>query len=70
MEADWLTPQQAADLLQVSLSTIRARIRRRELPARRLRGSRLLRISRTAVVELLEPLEAVLPAGRLRVVEG
>lgn len=54
-DAAWLTPAQAAALLQVSLSSVRGMIRDRRLPARRLRGSRLLRIARADVEGLLEP---------------
>jgi excisionase family DNA binding protein len=52
----WLSPREAAALLRVSLSAVRQMIRQRRLPARRLRGSRLLRIARADVEALLEPL--------------
>lgn len=51
----WLSPAQAALLLGVSVSTLRGRIRRGELRAYRLRGSRLLRLRLADVEALLEP---------------
>ena len=49
----WLTPAETAAFLKVSLSTVRGRIRDGMLPARRLKGSRLIRISRVAAEALL-----------------
>ncbi len=52
----WLTPAQVAQLLTLSLNSVRAMIRDGRLPARRVRGSRLLRIARSDAEGLLEPL--------------
>jgi excisionase family DNA binding protein len=60
----WLTPAQVAQLLCLSLSTVRAMIRDGRLPAWRVRGSRLLRIARPDVEGLLEPLSPQLVIGR------
>jgi excisionase family DNA binding protein len=53
---EWFTPREAAGYLGLSVSAIRLMIRDGRLPARRLRGSRLLRISRQELERLLEPL--------------
>jgi excisionase family DNA binding protein len=53
---EWFTPREAASYLGLSVSAIRLMIRDGRLPARRLRGSRLLRISRQELERLLEPL--------------
>jgi excisionase family DNA binding protein len=52
----WLSPKQAANVIGVSLSAVRSYIRQGRLEARRVRGSRLLRISRQDLEALLEPL--------------
>lgn len=65
-EAEFLTPAAAAQLLGISLSTLRLRIRRGEVKAYRLRRSRLIRLRHEDVVALLEPVQA--PATALRVV--
>lgn len=57
MGAEWLSPAQVAQALSLSLSTVRAMLRDHRLPARRLRGSRLLRISRVDLEALLEPVD-------------
>ena len=51
----WLSPDEAAAELGLGLSTIRLMIRTGRLPARRLRGSRLLRVSRADLEAVLEP---------------
>ena len=56
--AAWLTPGQVAQALSLSLSSVRSMIRDGRLPARRLRGSRLLRIARGDLESLLEPIPA------------
>ena len=50
----YLTIQQAAQLLALSPSTIRARIRTHQLPAKRLKGSQIVRLRRQDVLDLLE----------------
>lgn len=56
MNGDWLSPAQVAAELSVALPTVRAYIRSGRLPARRIRGSRLVRIARADLERLLEPL--------------
>jgi excisionase family DNA binding protein len=51
----WLSPKQAANLLGVGLTTLRGYIKRGALPARRIRGSRLLRVHAEDLQRLLEP---------------
>lgn len=58
----WLTPAECAVALSLSISSVRGMIRDGRLPARRLRGSRLLRIARADLERLLEPV-----AGRIGV---
>jgi excisionase family DNA binding protein len=68
---EWLSPKDVAGLLGLSLSSVRGLIRDGRLPARRLRGSRLIRIARANLDVLLEPLApraAAKTSGRLRVV--
>lgn len=67
-EAEFLTPAAAAQLLGISVSSLRGRIRRGEVRAYRLRRSRLLRLRREDVVDLLEPIGP--PATPLRVVKA
>lgn len=62
----WISPAEAAALLGISLSAMRLRIRRREVPAFRLRRSRLLRLRRADVLSLLEPLPTPEAATRER----
>lgn len=52
----WLSQQEAADYLGVTDRTIRAYIARGDLPARRVRGSRLIRIAQSDLDKLLAPL--------------
>jgi len=56
---EFITVAEGARLLQVSVSALRLRIRRRELRAYRLRRSRLIRLKREDVLALLEPLEVI-----------
>ncbi len=51
---EWLSPAEAAALLGVSLSTVRLMVADGRLPARKIRGSHLLRISRHDVLGLVE----------------
>jgi excisionase family DNA binding protein len=52
----WLSQAEAADYLGVTDRTIRTMIRRGDLPARRLKGSRLIRIDREELEQLLRPI--------------
>lgn len=52
----WLTQAQAADEIGVTERTIRSYIARGELPACRVRGSRLVRINRADLDNLLTPI--------------
>ncbi len=70
MSGEFLTPAQVAALLQISLSSVRGRIRRGELRAYRLRGSRLLRVRREdaeALLTLAAPREGKAARAELRV---
>lgn len=51
-----LSVQEAADFLGLSVSTIRRYIRDGRLPAYRVAGERLLRIKRSDLEELLDPI--------------
>jgi excisionase family DNA binding protein len=55
-ERQWLTPREAASVLNLGLTTIRSYIRQGRLEARRIRGSRLLRIAREDLEALMEPM--------------
>jgi excisionase family DNA binding protein len=57
----WLSQQEAADYLGVTDRTIRAYIRSGALRARRMRGSRLVRIDRQEIDNALRPIPS---AGR------
>jgi excisionase family DNA binding protein len=61
---EWLRPIDVARELSVSISTVRAMIRQRRIRARRLRGSRLLRVARADIEALLEPLGDGEPAAQ------
>lgn len=52
----FLTQSQAAEYIGVTDRTIRAYIARGTLPARRIKGSRLVRIRRSDLDELLRPI--------------
>lgn len=52
---DLLTVEQAAALLHMSPSSIRAYIRQGNLPAFRIAGKRKVLIARTSLMALLEP---------------
>ena len=53
---DYLTPEEAAEALGVHVKTMRAYIRNGRLPAFRLAGERAIRILRTDLDKVLEPL--------------
>jgi len=54
--ADYLTPEQAAEALSIHVQTVRAYVRTGKLPALRLAGERAIRIRRTDLETVLEPL--------------
>ena len=54
---DYLTPEEAAKELGVHVQTMRAYVRSGRLPAFRLAGERAIRILRTDLNKVLEPLE-------------
>ena len=62
---DYLTPEQAADVLHAHVQTIRDYIRSGRLPAFRLAGERAIRIRRSDLEALLE-----LPSGSLHIRTG
>jgi excisionase family DNA binding protein len=53
---DYLTVREAAARLRISQSLVRYLIRTRRLPARKLRGGRLVRIAVEDLDRLFEPL--------------
>lgn len=53
--SQWLTQREAADYIGVTDRTIRNYIARGDLPAWRVRGSRLIRIDRADLDALLRP---------------
>ena len=53
---EYLTPEEAAEALGVHVQTMRAYIRSERLPAFRLAGERAIRILRTDLEKVLEPL--------------
>jgi excisionase family DNA binding protein len=55
-ERDYLTPEEAAEALGIHVQTMRAYIRSERLPAFRLAGERAIRILRTDLEKVLEPL--------------
>jgi excisionase family DNA binding protein len=54
LDSPWLSQKQVADYLGVTDRTIREYITRGDLPASRVRGSRLIRIHRDDVEALME----------------
>lgn len=52
----WLSLSEAAEYVGVSDRSIRNYVARGHLPARRLRGSRLIRIDRAELEKLLRPI--------------
>jgi excisionase family DNA binding protein len=53
---DYLTPEEAAEALSIHVQTLRAYVRSGKLPALRLAGERAIRIRRTDLKTVLEPL--------------
>lgn len=53
---DYLTPEEAAEALSIHVQTVRAYVRSGKLPALRLAGERAIRIRRTDLETVLEPL--------------
>jgi excisionase family DNA binding protein len=53
---EYLTPEEAAEALGVHVQTMRAYIRSERLPAYRVAGERAIRILRTDLAKVLEPL--------------
>jgi len=56
-EREYLTPEEAAEMLGVHVQTMRAYIRGARLPAFRLAGERSIRLRRADLEKVLEPLE-------------
>lgn len=56
--AEYVSPEQAAEILGVHHQTIRGYIRSGKLPALRIAGERAVRIRRQSLDRLLEPVEA------------
>jgi excisionase family DNA binding protein len=56
-QRDYLTPEEAAEALGVHVQTMRAYIRSERLPAFRLAGERAIRILRSDLEKVLEPLK-------------
>ncbi|RHW25447.1 DNA-binding protein [Nocardioides immobilis] len=52
----WLNQKEAAEYLGVTDRSVRAYIARGHLPARRIRGSRAIRIDRADLDKLLRPI--------------
>lgn len=59
----WLSQAQAADYLSVTDRTIRSYIAAGHLPAHRVRGSRLIRVSRSDLDAMLSPIPTVTGGG-------
>lgn len=57
----WLSQQEAAEYLGVTDRSIRAYISRGHLPATRIRGSRLVRIERSALDAMMRPIPSAQP---------
>jgi excisionase family DNA binding protein len=54
---DYLSPEAAAEALGIHVQTLRGYVRSGKLPARRLAGERAIRIRRSDLEKLLEPLQ-------------
>ena len=54
---EYLTPEEAADELGIHVQTLRAYVRSGKLPAARLAGERAIRIRRSDLQKVLEPLQ-------------
>lgn len=57
--SEYLTLTEAANLLRVSKSTLRQRIRRGMLPAKRLRGGQTVLVARQSLQALLDDIDAL-----------
>ena len=55
-DRQWMNQAEAAEYLGVTDRTIRAYIARADLPARRIKGSRLVRVAKDDLDRLLEPI--------------
>jgi excisionase family DNA binding protein len=55
-EHEYLTPEEAAEALSIHVQTLRAYVRSGKLPALRLAGERAIRIRRSDLATVLEPL--------------
>lgn len=66
--AEYLTLAEAAHLLRVSKSTLRQRIRRGMLPAKRLRGGQTVLVARQSLQALLDDIDVppLVPVGPLQ----
>lgn len=53
---DYLTPEQAAETLNIHVQTVRTYVRTGKLPALRIAGERAIRIRRSDLAAVLEPL--------------
>jgi excisionase family DNA binding protein len=53
---EYLTPEEAAEALSIHVQTLRAYVRSGKLPAMRLAGERAIRIRRSDLQTILEPL--------------
>jgi excisionase family DNA binding protein len=60
---EYLTPEQAAEALGIHVQTMRAYIRSGRLPAFRVAGERAIRVLRTDLEKVLEPLGVEKPGG-------
>jgi excisionase family DNA binding protein len=56
-EREYLTPEEAAEALGIHVQTMRGYIRSERLPAYRLAGERAIRILRSDLEKVLEPLK-------------
>lgn len=63
VERDYLSPEEAARELGVHVQTLRAYIRSGKLPALRIAGERAIRIRRTDLSTVMEPVQIMETAG-------